>query len=184
MREAPNLERTVRGSTGSHPLLVSYIFCTSAFYSSWWSIIDHLLYQHKVLRISANPTPFSTHLNVLLHILDLNKFRSFKNSENLWASKPPILTRQASLAQYIHWVCSQRLWVLCDMCRVFTDSWPAMNLVMQRRTTIQSGESNQWKCLLLNVSDANREKLNPCTEQFWDQLGFKFKTHHRLTPRD
>ena len=56
-----------------------------------------------------------------------------------------------------------------------------MNLVMQWRPTLQSGvytvemqpcqvvESKQW----VSVSDANRKKLNPCTEKFWDKLGFK-----------
>ena len=75
MRKAPNLKRTVRGiltiNGGSHPLLVSYVFCASASYSSWWSIIDHLLYQQKeiknvLLRITTYP-------HVLLLTLDLNK---------------------------------------------------------------------------------------------------------------
>jgi len=60
MREAPNLEHTVRGihtiGGGSHPLLVSYVLCASTSYSSWWSIIDHLLYQHKVLGIGTKIT--------------------------------------------------------------------------------------------------------------------------------
>jgi len=47
VREAPNLERTVRGihtiDEGSHPLSVSYVFRASAFDYSWLSIIDCLL---------------------------------------------------------------------------------------------------------------------------------------------
>ena len=48
MREAPNLERKVRGihtiDGGSRPLPVWYAFRASASDYSWWSIIDYLLY--------------------------------------------------------------------------------------------------------------------------------------------
>jgi len=44
VREAPNLERTVRGihtiDGGSRPLPVCYVFRASAYDYSWWSIID------------------------------------------------------------------------------------------------------------------------------------------------
>jgi len=50
VREAPNLERKVRGihtiEGGSRPLPVWYVFCASASDYSWWSIIDCLLYIH------------------------------------------------------------------------------------------------------------------------------------------
>ena len=49
MREAPNLERTVRGihtiDGGSRPLPVWHVFRASASDYSWWSIIDRLLYK-------------------------------------------------------------------------------------------------------------------------------------------
>ena len=60
MREAPNLERTVRGihtiDGGSHPLPVPYVFHASVSDYSWWSIIDHLLHQHKVFGTSSDIT--------------------------------------------------------------------------------------------------------------------------------
>ena len=42
-------------------------------------------------------------------------------------------------------------------CRVFIDSWPAMNLVMQ------------WPAPEQPLS-AESEKWNPCTVKFWDRI--------------
>ena len=51
VREAPNLERTVKGihtiDGGSRPLPVWYVFRASASDYSGWSIIDRLLYLHQ-----------------------------------------------------------------------------------------------------------------------------------------
>ena len=63
VREAPNLERTVRGlgihtiDGGSRPLPVWHVFRASASDYSWWSIIDRLLYMldhHVTLVLHTN----------------------------------------------------------------------------------------------------------------------------------
>jgi len=74
MGEAPNLECTVRGihtiDRGSRLLSVLYVFRASASDYSWWSIIVHLLHQHKALGISSKITNvvLPSTLNMLSYI--------------------------------------------------------------------------------------------------------------------
>ena len=80
MREAPNLERTVREihaiHEGSRPLPVLYVFRASASDYSWWSIIDGLLYWLILIPIPQPPFQINN-LNIYLYKFLLRKSSIF-----------------------------------------------------------------------------------------------------------
>ena len=93
MREAPNLEHTVREihtiNGGSHPLLVSYIFCAGVSYYSWWSITDHSPAQSTWYR--NQECGITQHHNIPASINAYNRpkqVRSSKTSQNFTKLTP------------------------------------------------------------------------------------------------
>jgi len=142
---------TING--GSHPHLVLYIFCVSTSYYSCLTIIDHLLYQHKVLGITTNPP-------IRLYVTAYIRPKQIGSSENYWFHAVSSLgVRSLSHTPFSSLYTLSMLATLVGFvvtcCRVFIENWPAMNLVMQRRATLQSGESNHWKCLLVIPTERN-----------------------------
>jgi len=114
MREAPNLERTVRGirtiDGGSHPLLVSYFALAhhtihgGRSLSTYSTSTKYLILGPKLKMWYCPTLQYVPSVTACIHIRP-KQVRSSKNSPSRFKWKLQSITTAVPLAHYIHWVC-------------------------------------------------------------------------------